>query len=334
MHSKIVHNSKRLAQAKDSREWMHSSWCCDFVYCSAIFCFRQASAENNTWAHRNWTTATFSVFMIACRLLNIFGHQRFIVSNEQHEQRDDGATMMRLRTSRKCFQKKLTAPNDWYLISGCDFEATFLKFCEIQRSICIYLASSFLSLTGRGMVNMSTQISGIIMMKIWSTHFLCGLFRFGRNSVNNWLFSLLSFDGWSKNRLLCIDVLMLHENAAWVSLYYEQCENEIGIYHFFRCWIFRGVCVFLKCYVITRLKNPRSNSFNCYILFLLWTVQLNVLRWLNGIGMALCSPESSFVGNKSACLPSPTSHENAWIAAIFSSFEHRANESMFLLIDI
>lgn len=211
MHSKIVHNSKRLAQAKDSREWMHSSWCCDFVYCSAIFCFRQASAENNTWAHRNWTTATFSVFMIACRLLNIFGHQRFIVSNEQHEQRDDGATMMRLRTSRKCFQKKLTAPNDWYLISGCDFEATFLKFCEIQRSICIYLASSFLSLTGRGMVNMSTQISGIIMMKIWSTHFVCGLFRFGRNSVNNWLFSLLSFDGWSKNRVLCIDVLMLHE---------------------------------------------------------------------------------------------------------------------------
>lgn len=165
-------------------------------------------------------------------------------------------------------------------------------------------------------------------------HFVCGLFRFGRNSVNNWLFSLLSFDGWNKNRLLCIDVLMLHENAAWVSLYYEQCENEISLYHFFRCWIFRGVCVFLKCYVITRLKNPRSNSFNCYILFLLWTVQLNVLRWLNGIGMALCSPESSFVGNKSACLPSPTSHENAWIAAIFSSFEHRANESMFLLIDI
>ena len=52
------------------------------------------------------------------------------------------------RTRAKCSTREkkqkhthtYNVPNDWYLISGCDFKAKFLEFYEIQRLICIYLA--------------------------------------------------------------------------------------------------------------------------------------------------------------------------------------------------
>lgn len=158
MHSKIVHNSGSNSPVQEDSGRLNAF----VVVLWFSFTVRQSFLSSS---HEPWTVkkrqekithgrnkieqlqfcCCFFSLMIACRLLNIFGHHGFIISNEQHERSDDGATMM-IECETKVFLwgKKLTAHlmqthtfNDWYLISGCDFEAKFLEFYEIQRSICI-----------------------------------------------------------------------------------------------------------------------------------------------------------------------------------------------------
>lgn len=116
--------------------WMNSSWCCDLVYCAAIFSFvkvRQIKkrktiqlksrhtelslTHTHTWPHQ-MEQATF-----------LWSHADFWTSdtsvlshlmNNTNDERDE-------------LSEKKRAPNDWYLISGCDFKAKFLEFYETEK---------------------------------------------------------------------------------------------------------------------------------------------------------------------------------------------------------
>lgn len=136
--------------------------------------------NGNHMGASNWRQQSFFL-MIACRLLG-FGHQRFYRINRDEQEQN--------AAHEKIKQKHTHTPNDWYLISGCDFKAKFLEFYEIQMLICIYLARwtssfHFRSFSIFQSERSQEQISSILMMKIWN------IFAFRQNSVNNWLF--LSF---------------------------------------------------------------------------------------------------------------------------------------------
>lgn len=134
-------------------------------------------------------------------------------------------------------------------------------------------SSSFLFLTGCGIVNMFPTLCTNLRYyndKDLEHIFCVDIFApFGRNSVNNWLFSL-SFD-WCG--LLYIYILIQRGCRCIVN-----SVRTKSVYQFVLCLFFSENVMWLCGSRICRL-----NSFNCYILFLLWTVQLNVLRWLNGI---------------------------------------------------
>lgn len=254
--------------------WMNSSWCCDLVHCAAIFSFVKVRQIKKTHTHRTKDQTHIWEHQIERAT---FFYDRMQISGLRTPAfyRIKWTTRTSNETTREEKKHQRTHLMTDILSADVILKQNFWNSTKQKRSICIFLANSLVI----GQCYMSAKSrTYFLMIKIWNI--FVGSFLSGEIQL---IIGCFSFS-WMKLRLWRISTVDKYiQSVGVVVLCTTHCENKIKIGCLGVCFFpFFLFIVFMLCDY--QSQESWSNSFNCYILFLLWTVQLNVLRWLNGIG--------------------------------------------------